>query len=153
MEKKEQRLTKNYGDFINSLHGKSIREYYNLDFPIDFELIKNEPMNHTFIIKHIRLYDTLIQLQLPIEIIKYIKQYVEIGLILYININYTYDHPFKAPKWNIEKIKQKNINTLQIWKNMVHQHNVQYVYDWSPSITIEKDLLYFIEKIMYKLSR
>ena len=153
MEQKEQRITKNYNDFMNRMNGQSIKQYFNLNFPIDFELIKNEPMKYTFIVKHVHVYDTLIQLQLPIEIIKYIKQYVEVGLILYININYTKDYPFKAPKWNIEKIKQKNINTLQIWKNMVHQHNVQYVYDWSPSITIEKDLLYFIEKIMYKLSR
>ena len=141
-----------YNSFIKNLNGKSINEYFNVELPIiTYEQIT--PINYKLTCKHTRVYPTINQLNLPYDLIKHIKSYIEVGFISSFHIEYTKDTPFRAPLWSIIRNNSLNLKKNTFWEEIVNMHNIQYKYDWTPSIYMEKDILCFIERILYKLHK
>ena len=46
-----------------------------------------------------------------------------------------------------------NLKDDKIWITLENKHNYEYKHDWSPSITMEKDILYFIERLLLTLHK
>jgi hypothetical protein len=142
---------RNYNHYLKCLNGKSLNEYFDIPFP-KFELRKITNMEYEFKISHVQIYN-LVQLQLPEDIIKLIKEYAEIGFLCKYNICFTNDTPFRAPLWRIKYYKNLNVQDNNIWNMLEKKHNKQYKHDWSPTISIEKDILYFIERLLLTLHK
>jgi hypothetical protein len=141
-----------YNQLLKNLNGQTLNEYFNISFPN----IKLNQMNNTsynLVLSYKRQYDDLVKLNLSYDLIKLIKSYVEVGFICTINILYTEDSPFRAPVWSIINNNYLNLKENNFFQNALMLHNTQYKYDWSPAIYIEKDLLCFIERILYKLHK
>lgn len=66
-------------------------------------------------------------------------------------ISYSQDYPFSPPNWSLTRIvvsdHTQHIDVKEYYKNIVENHNLQYTYDWSPSINLGTDMLDFIQKI------
>lgn len=148
----EKVAARKYKDYLQCLDGKTINEYFNIPFP-KFELKQNLNTEYELSISHIHQYNDLIKLNLPEEIIKYIKKYVEIGFVCKYKICFTEYTPFRAPKWSIISHASLNLIDNKLWETLVNKHNIDYTYDWTPSISMEKDILYFIERLLYNLHK
>lgn len=73
-------------------------------------------------------------------------------------ITYPYDFPFSCPIWSLKKYEIKyhmikeNINSIQLidyYKYILFNHNEEYECAWSPAIHMEKDILYFLSRIIH----
>ena len=66
-------------------------------------------------------------------------------------ITYPETYPFCPPVWTLLKIIIKediqSIDLKEYYENIVSNHNIQYAFNWSPLIRLEKDILDFIQKI------
>ena len=145
--------TRKYKDYLNCLNGQTLNEYFDIPFP-KFELTQCLNTEYMLTISHIQQYNEIIKLNLPEEIIKYIKKYVEIGFVCKYKIYFTENTPFRAPKWSIISNKSLNIvDDNKLWEMLVNKHNIDYTYDWTPAISMEKDILYFIERLIYNLHK
>lgn len=148
----EKVAVRKYNDYLKSLDGKTINEYFNIPFP-KFELKRVSNKEYIFKILHVNVYKDLIKLHLPDDVIKRIKEYVEIGFVCKYNICFTKDTPFRAPKWTTIEYHHLNLKDDKIWITLENKHNYEYKHDWSPSITMEKDILYFIERLLLTLHK
>lgn len=135
-----------YNTFITNLNGVPIHTYFNIDC-LNILLNQDDLLNYKLTIEYKNTYPDLIKLKIPYDIIKHIKSYVERRLLFIMNISYRRDTPFKAPLWTLKNIRTINFNTLPI-ENIVKRHNNEYNHDWSPSVWLEKDILYFIERLL-----
>jgi len=137
---------RSYGTFITNLNGMSISDYFNVAC-LNITLEQTNILNYILNIEYKNTYPDLIKLALPYDAIKHIKSYVERRFILKLNIFYIRDTPFKPPLWTPIHIKTFNFKVKEleyIIKRQVYENKL----DWSPSILLEKDTLYFIERIM-----
>ena len=148
----EKIAARKYNDYLKSLAGKSINEYFDIPFP-KFELTQVSNKDYRFKILHAIVYKDLIKLELPHDVIKLIKEYVEIGFVCKYNICFTKDTPFRAPKWTTIDYHHLNLKDDKIWITLQNKHNYEYKNDWSPTITMEKDILYFIERLLLTLHK
>jgi hypothetical protein len=137
---------RSYGTFITNLNGMSISQYFNIEC-LNISLQQINILNYILKIEYKNTYPDLIKLLLPYDTIKHIKSYVERRFVLSLNIFYIRDTPFKPPLWTPIHIKTFNFKVKEleyIIKRQVYENKL----DWSPSILLEKDILYFIERIM-----
>ena len=141
-----------YNDYLKSLDGKSINEYFNILFPI-FNLSQISTTDFVFTISYIQVFNDLIKLLLPQDVITHIKQYIEYGFVCKYNIQFTEYTPFKPPKWNLIHHKSLNIKDKDFWLMLEKRHKTDYIHDWCPSISMEKDMLYFIERLIFNLHK
>ena len=141
---------RSYTTFIKNLNNISIQKYFNIDF-LDITLLQCDALKYKLRIEYTHTYPYLIKMNLPYDIIKLIKSYGEKRFICVLNIIYTKDTPFKAPIWSPIYIKTFNYNEDAL-KNIIKRHNIEYLQDWSPAILLEKDILYFIERLIYNIN-
>jgi hypothetical protein len=101
--------------------------------------------------------------QLPTDIVSYIRKYLTHRIEIKTKIVYSSNYPFVPPIWFIQSVKHTfQIDLLDYYIDKVHQHNTTYLTymmnpfdvnslsllgDWSPAISVEKDILYFLQKI------
>ena len=135
-----------YNSFMKNLNGMPINEYFNVKF-LDIYVTKSNDLNYNLSIKYIHSYPQLIKLNLPDDAIRLIKSYVERNFTLTTNIFYRKDTPFKAPLWSLTKMKTLNIDDNKL-RQLIQRHNEEYKHDWSTLIILEKDILYFIERVI-----
>jgi hypothetical protein len=97
--------------------------------------------------KYYKCYDIL---ELPIEISRLIASYNRDIITIKIKILLTDDYPFTRPVWVLDSV-EGNINTqlnlTEYYEYIVENHNNMYELDWSPAISIDKDILEFVQKI------
>ena len=142
--------------FVDLLENTTIEDYFEINKNttnnkiITFSYKKND--NSIFLsIKCIKKnnYDFY---NFPYEISNIISSYCDDIINLEIEINYDYHYPFKNPRWNLLNLEH-NIKSLlnldEYYQYMINNHNLYYDYDWSPIITIEKDIIDFFRKINY----
>lgn len=98
-------------------------------------------------------------LQMPPEMIAKIRSYLTYKIELKVKIQYSENYPFSPPTWSFNSVthtipNQVNLTDYYIYKVSCHNNQyVQYLLDgryrteWTPAITIEKDILTFIQKI------
>lgn len=133
---------------------------------LKFNIIKynNEIL---FTIKYIKK-NTLYKFDLPLELNSLIASYTDDYIIIKIRISYGKDYPFKQPIWSLFNVDTNIHNPVldlkQYYRYLVDLQNDQYQsfivanfvnnnymytkYDqWSPAITIDKELISFITRI------
>jgi hypothetical protein len=138
-----------YNTLIKNLNNKSINSYFNIDC-LDITLIQSDILNYKLTIEYKDTYPDLIKLNIPHDTIKHIQSYIEKRIKFTVNIFYRRDTPFKAPLWTLTNIYTVNFNRNGINK-IIQRHNNEYTHDWSPSIILEKDILYFTERLLWTL--
>jgi hypothetical protein len=96
---------------------------------------------------------------LPPEMLANIRSYLTNTIELHLKILYSIDYPFSPPVWVMRGVTHTiptQVDLLDYYCYKVNCHNRQYVQDflggnstssWSPAISIEKDILTFIQKV------
>lgn len=138
-----------YNTLIRNLNGQSINSYFNIDC-LDILVTQTDILNYKLTIEYKNTYPDLIKLNVPYDTIKHIKSYIEKRIKFTVNIFYRRDTPFKAPLWTLTDIQTINFNKVEVNK-IIQRHNNEYTHDWSPSIILEKDILYFTERLLWFL--
>jgi hypothetical protein len=133
-----RRITSLLTTFNEHLNGKSIQDYFDIR-KLTFTLTREDPLLFSFQCKQCESYD-LSQLELPTDVQNYIHSYLFKDICVEYTITYGPDYPFKPPVWTL---KNENASYLKI----THIHNSDNIHDWSPAITIEKDMLAMIVKL------
>jgi hypothetical protein len=96
---------------------------------------------------------------LPPEMMAKIRSYLTYTIVLKFKIHYSIDYPFSPPIWFMKGVTHtipNQVNLTDYYCYKVNAHNSQYVQylidgisntSWSPAMSIEKDILSFLEKI------
>lgn len=137
MNARQLRLHKMKQNFTENLNGLSIAEYFQIP-NIKIILTDNDEI-YTCKFHYEKTNFTC--LNLPFEINCIVLSYLYEHYLVNFSITIPPDYPFKHPTWNIES----GINIPINYKHAVIFQNSRYKYSWSPSITLEKDILNMIE--------
>jgi hypothetical protein len=89
---------------------------------------------------------------LPREINCLIAEYVPSFIKMIFKINYQNAYPFQPPCWSLVLCDDRLTylkNAKEFYENKTQLHNDTNNRSWSPAITMEKDILYFVSKINY----
>jgi len=133
---RERRISRLFDEFQQNLRGQKIADYFQIDHS---EYMLSRIDENTFEFKVIHEVFPRYSLDLPVElsmkIIGYLYEYTEI----YYNIKIPADYPFKPPTWLMQ-----TITPPKLYQDAVYILNYRYDNDWSPAITIEKDILNMI---------
>lgn len=89
---------------------------------------------------------------LPREINFLISEYVPSFIKMNFKINYQTDFPFHPPQWSLISCDDRLTclqNAKEYYEDKTQLHNDTNNRSWSPAITTDKDILYFISKINY----
>ena len=133
-----RRITTLLSEFNEHLNGQTIQDYFDIR-TLTFSLSREDHLLFSFQCNQYESYD-LSQLQLPTDVQTYIHSYLFKDICIQYTITYGTDYPFKPPLWTL---KNENISYLKI----TNIHNAYNIHDWSPAITIEKDMLGMIVKL------
>jgi hypothetical protein len=101
------------------------------------------------------------QLDLPSEILSYINEYLNYYIEIKTKITYSPNYPFSPPVWFIQEVNHNipgQYYMMDYYIYRVSQHNKSYnryvlkmeqpFYEgWTPAISIDKDILSFIQKV------
>ena len=138
MTSRERRLNSLYTDFMKN---SNIAEYYQI---VDSTFLVERINFSTFHFHSTYEKKVTLNMNLPDEIIEYIKTFIIKKKESRFEIIYPMDYPFKGPIWKLlettENIKEYN--------KMIQIKNYSYEIEWSPAITFEKDILYMIENLV-----
>ena len=137
-----RRIARLFDEFTDNLKEKSIAEYFQITHS-QYDLKKIDDQTFEFKIS----YELLPQcaLDLPIELSIKINGYLCGCTQIRYQIHIPDDYPFKPPKWVMQ-----TTTPPQVYTNALCVLNYRYDKDWSPAITIEKDILNMIECIEFQ---
>jgi hypothetical protein len=142
----DRRITIVLKEFNDNLNNQTINEYFQLPpSSPTYTLIRTDTLTVEFKLSYIKTYD-ISHIQLPDDILQLINTYIDKDVLIIFNVIYGTDYPFKPPKWNIQKINAPQPIIKKV-DQIINKHNNEYNIDWSPSIRIEKDTLYMIERL------
>jgi hypothetical protein len=83
---------------------------------------------------------------LPNELIHLIKEYIPDIIYMELKATVPNDYPFKPHLWEMLSLKTNlKINKLKYY-DIIKEQNCYNLGDWSPSMSIDKDILSLIEK-------
>ena len=134
-----RRITRLFDEFNHNLRGQSIAEYFQITHSkYDLKKIDDQTFDFTNSYELLPRY----ALDLPIELSIKIAGYLYEHTTIYYQIRIPNDYPFKPPEWIM-----LTISPPQLYKDALSVLNYRYYQDWSPAITIEKDVLNMIECI------
>ena len=136
-------LIKQFNEFLDC---QTINKYFQLpsNSPI-YKLTRDDILLCVFTSTYTKTYN-ISGIKLPDDILKLINTYVDQHVLIIFDIIYDTNYPFKAPKWKIQKMNASTKISKQV-DQIAYDHNRAYKIDWSPSISIEKDTLYMIERL------
>jgi hypothetical protein len=138
-----RRIDRLFTEFKENLHGQSIADYFQITHS-KYELSRVDPNTFEFKVSY-EVFPRCYALELPIELSIKINGYLcGITQIRY-QIHIPDDYPFKPPKWVMQ-----TTTPPQVYTNALCVLNYRYDKDWSPAITIEKDVLNMIECIEFQ---
>jgi hypothetical protein len=139
---RERRITRLFTEFKENLHGQSIADYFQINHS-KYDLKQVDPNTFEFKISYevFPRYALELPIELSMKIIGYLYEHTEI----YYQIRIPNDYPFKPPLWVMQ-----TITPPQVYKDALCVLNHRYDKDWSPAITIEKDVLNMIECIEFQ---
>ena len=136
-----RRITHLFDEFTQNLKGKSIADYFQITHS-QYDLKKIDDQTFEFKISY-ELFPRYV-LDLPIELSMKIAGYLYEYTRIYYQIRIPNDYPFKPPKWVM-----LTITPPELYNNALCVLNYRYDKDWSPAITLEKDILNMIECIEF----
>ena len=134
-----RRITNLFNEFNKNLKGQSIAEYFQITHS-KYDLKKVNDQTFEFKISY-ELFPRY-ALDLPIELSMKIAGYLYEHTAIHYQIRIPNDYPFKPPVWIM-----LTISPPQLYKDALCVLNHRYDKDWSPAITIEKDILNMIDCI------
>lgn len=139
---RERRIGKLFTEFKENLHGQSIADYFQIDHS-NYELKRIDEQTFEFTVSYevFPRYALDLPIELSMKIVGYLYEHTEI----HYQIRIPNDYPFKPPKWIMQ-----TITPPQLYTNALCVLNYRYDKDWSPAITIEKDILNMIECIEFQ---
>lgn len=87
------------------------------------------------------------RIDLPREIVKYIYEYIPEYVHIQLKVTLPNDYPFKPHIWETINVSSniQYVNTLMYYK-MILDHMRLFDCDWSPAMSLDKDILILIEK-------
>jgi len=86
-------------------------------------------------------------IELPIDISRYICEYLYEDIEIKTKINYTNQFPFDRPEWFFISVSPSYIPESAV-KTIIDDHNCNNTSSWSPIIQIDRDFLTFFVKIL-----
>jgi hypothetical protein len=138
---RERRLTKLFTEFTENLHGQSIADYFQINHSkYDLKRIDEQTFEFKITYEIFPRYALDLPIELSIKIVGYLYEHTEI----YYHIRIPNDYPFRPPEWIMQ-----TITPPQLYNDALTVLNYRYFMDWSPAITIEKDVLNMIECIEF----
>jgi len=140
---RERRITRLFDEFKQNLKSQSIADYFQIDHS-KYDLKRLDEHTFEFRIRH-EVIPRCYALELPIELSMKITGYLYERTQIHYQIRIPNDYPFKPPKWVMQ-----TITPPQLYKDALCVLNYRYEKDWSPAITMEKDILNMIECIEYQ---
>ena len=112
---------------------------------------------------HYRKKSPYINFTLPTELNQLIHEYLIYEIEIKIKIKYSPSYPFSPPIWFLQGVRHNLVTEvclLDYYSYKVNQHNQSYTTyiilgnhhnftenAWTPAITVEKDILSFVQKI------
>jgi len=139
---RERRINKLFTEFKENLHGKSIADHFQIDHS-KYDLKRIDAQTFEFKVSYevFPSYALDLPIELSMKIVGYLYEHTEIEY----QIRIPNDYPFKPPKWVMQ-----TITPPQLYQDALCVLNYRYDKDWSPAITIEKDVLNMIECIEFQ---
>jgi len=132
------RIAKLYKEFSDN--APNIAKYFGIQ-GVEYELHFTPP--YIFHFKIIREYlPSYVFPILPNELSVHIAKFLYTKKEIVYLIDYPADYPFKPPKWTL-----LTVLTPLYYEHATHILNYQYDLDWSPAISVEKDVLNMIGTI------
>jgi len=157
-------LDRSYAHFVNNLKKLSIENYFGIDtndnnskLRIFMSKLKKSNLikKPTKITLHIHFfkYENVFNFNnLPIEIIREIKEYGNHYIDMKIDICFPRNYPFVEPLWCLKSIKhniklEQPLNIKDYYNYIIDNHNKINKKNWSAATKIESDILEFLRKI------
>jgi hypothetical protein len=141
-------------------------EYYQMNKPYEKIDIKTEVHSDYILLNiHYKKDCPILEFDLPDELNKKIEEYLIYVIEIKIKIKYSPSYPFSPPIWFLQVVHHNlktDVSLLDYYIYKVNQHNQSYtsyllhlgnyigqyeVYGWNPGISVERDMLSFIQKI------
>lgn len=139
---RERRIGKLFTEFQENLDGQSIADYFQIDHSkYDLKRIDEQTFEFKVSYEVFPRYALDLPIELSMKIVGYLYEHTEIEY----QIRIPNDYPFKPPKWVMQ-----TITPPQLYTDALCVLNYRYDKDWSPAITIEKDVLNMIECIEFQ---
>lgn len=133
------------------LTNEPLEKYYNI--PDNFKIKTSCSEVEIKIILSILYYsynEFLKIKELPFEISCIIHSYLYNKMEINILITYPLEYPFVRPIWSLINVKH-NFKTLlnlnKYYKYLIDKHNHKHLQYWSPAISIDRNILEFIQQI------
>uniref|UniRef100_A0A6C0EYZ5 UBC core domain-containing protein n=1 Tax=viral metagenome TaxID=1070528 RepID=A0A6C0EYZ5_9ZZZZ len=142
MNRVERRMRIMIEQFKTNLNEMSIEQYFQIaDTKITLKQIQFNELIFNYKYKIFQLVNIN---NLPIEMNMKVLSYLHEYSFATYKVKIPEDYPFKPPVWSLENVKT-NIN----WNHLfaAHFQNHRYMMSWSPSLSLEKDVLNMIEAI------
>ncbi len=142
---RDRRINHSFARFKKSIQNQSLSEYFKLEnIKIDF-VRENE---HAFTLSvHYLNKCPLLTLNLPSDILHYIKDFLRVEIKMNASIYYPPDYPWRSPIWSICNYKttlQKIISKCAC----IDFYNESYATSWSVLPVIEHDILHYLVWLM-----
>jgi ubiquitin-protein ligase len=138
-----RRINNLYTLFLQSLNDVSIADYFQIK-NYTYALTQNSPTAFTFTMHGMKLHHCVFQ-QLPIDLSIHISKYLYEKTNVVYSLVFPMDYPFKHPMWSLV---EDTSNTKIRHEYASHFMNKQHEVSWSPSITLEKNVLNMIECLL-----
>ncbi len=137
----------------------------------DYYQLNSVPYQHIHIQKDVREDNILLtiryqkthylpNIRIPLELIKLVGQYLSFYIEIHTKIEYSTHYPFAPPIWYMEGVKHNLYRSgygplylLDYYIRQINGHNHLYnlylLNGWNPAITVEKDILIFVQRIFH----
>ena len=145
-------VNRRFRNCLRHLPIEDLVEYYGLDTPLAIRL--KHKANECTIAFVYEVPATYIGFQvLPKELNRYIMEYGGTRFCMRIHITPPQNYPFVPSTWTIKELFsniQSEVDIVEHMSYLVDTHVEVYRRDnnWSPAITVEKDVLSFITKVI-----
>lgn len=128
-----------------------LEKYYNLPDNFKIKTKYSEQENNMILSILYYSYPEFSKIkELPFEINCIIHSYLCIKMEINILIIYPLEYPFVRPIWGLINVKH-NFKTLlnlnKYYKYLIDKHNHKHLQYWSPAISIDNNILEFIQQI------
>jgi len=141
-----------------------LAEYYQMNKPYEkMNIVKDIHSDYIVLTIQYKKSGPSLEFELPSELNQMIREYLIYVIEIQIKIKYSPSYPFSPPVWFLQRVNH-NLNTsiglLDYYSYKVNQHNQGYTAyllnlgthsldGWTPAITVEKDILSFLQKIYH----
>jgi hypothetical protein len=137
MDKRIDRINCLYTKFLNAVNTQLIPSYYNISNEFNITLNRTKVDEFVLYIKYENIPPLIRQLQLPSDILNYIKSFLHKKISIDASFSYSTQYPFRPPLWSI-------LNSSIDLKKEIAIFNRSLDDAWLPCMTLEHDVLCYL---------